>query len=34
VLAAAGLRAVTVRDRMRAPTGTYEIITATAPTAR
>jgi hypothetical protein len=29
VLAGAGLRAVTVRDRMRAPTGSYEILTAT-----
>jgi ubiquinone/menaquinone biosynthesis C-methylase UbiE len=28
VLAGAGLRAVTVRDRMRTPTGSYEIMTA------
>jgi ubiquinone/menaquinone biosynthesis C-methylase UbiE len=28
VLAGAGLRAVTVRDRVRTPTGSYEIITA------
>jgi ubiquinone/menaquinone biosynthesis C-methylase UbiE len=28
VLTGAGLRAVTVRDRMRAPTGSYEIVTA------
>ena len=28
VLVGAGLRAVTVRDRMRAPTGSFEIITA------
>lgn len=35
VLASAGLRAVTVRDRMRTPTGSYEIITAdTADRAR
>jgi ubiquinone/menaquinone biosynthesis C-methylase UbiE len=33
VLAGAGLQAVTVRDRMRTPTGTYEIITATRPAA-
>jgi ubiquinone/menaquinone biosynthesis C-methylase UbiE len=31
VLAGAGLRAVTVRDRMRAPTGTYEVMTAAQP---
>jgi SAM-dependent methyltransferase len=31
VLAGAGLRAVAVRDRMRTPTGTYEIMTATPP---
>ena len=29
VLAGAGLRDVTVRDRMRTPTGSYEIVTAT-----
>jgi ubiquinone/menaquinone biosynthesis C-methylase UbiE len=34
VLADAGLRAAAVRDRMRTPTGTYEIITAACPTAR
>ena len=28
VLAGAGLRDVSVRDRMRTPTGTYEIVTA------
>lgn len=33
VLAGAGLRAVTVRDRVRAPTGSFEIITATRPDA-
>lgn len=32
VLAGAGMKAVTVRDRMRTPTGSYEIITATRPT--
>ena len=31
VLAGAGLQAVAVRDRVRTPTGTYEIITATVP---
>lgn len=34
VLAGAGLRAVTVRDRLRTPTGTYEIMTATHPAPR
>lgn len=34
LLADAGLRAVSVRDRMRTPTGTYEIMTATRPAAR
>jgi len=34
VLTGAGLRAVTVRDRVRTPTGTYEIMTATRPAAR
>ena len=34
VLAGAGLRAVTVRDRMRTPTGSYEVMTATRPAAR
>ena len=29
VLAGAGLRAVSVRDRIRTPTGTYEVMTAT-----
>ncbi len=33
VLTDAGLEAVTVRDRTRTPTGTYEIMTATHPTA-
>jgi hypothetical protein len=31
VLAGAGLGNVTVRDRVRTPTGTYEVITATRP---
>ena len=30
VLAGAGLRSVTVRDRVRTPTGTYEVVTARA----
>jgi ubiquinone/menaquinone biosynthesis C-methylase UbiE len=34
VLVDAGLRAVTVRDRMRAPTGSYEIVTAAHPASR
>jgi ubiquinone/menaquinone biosynthesis C-methylase UbiE len=34
VLAGAGLRAVTVRDRMRTPSGTYEITTSTRRAAR
>jgi len=34
ILADADLRAVAVRDRMRTPTGTYEIITAARPTSR
>jgi ubiquinone/menaquinone biosynthesis C-methylase UbiE len=34
VLAGAGLRAVTVRHRIRTPTGSYEIITADHPAAR
>ncbi len=33
VLAGAGLRAVAVRDRVRTPTGTYEIMTASLPAA-
>lgn len=33
VLADAGLQAVTVRDRLRTPTGSYEVITATRPAA-
>jgi SAM-dependent methyltransferase len=33
VLAAAGLRAISVRDRMRTPTGTYEVMTAAHPLA-
>jgi ubiquinone/menaquinone biosynthesis C-methylase UbiE len=33
VLAGAGLRGVTVRDRMRTPTGSYEVMTATRPAA-
>jgi ubiquinone/menaquinone biosynthesis C-methylase UbiE len=33
VLAGAGLRTVAVRDRVRTPTGTYEIVTAAAPAA-
>ena len=33
VLAGAGLRAVAVRDRVRTPTGTYEIMTASLPGA-
>jgi ubiquinone/menaquinone biosynthesis C-methylase UbiE len=33
VLAGSGLRAVAVRDRVRAPTGTYEIMTAVRPAA-
>ena len=33
VLAGAGLRAVTVRDRMRTATGSYEIMTGTCPAA-
>ncbi len=31
VLTGAGLQAVAVRDRLRTPTGSYEIITATGP---
>ena len=31
VLSGAGLREVSVRDRLRTPTGTYEVITATGP---
>ena len=31
VLAGAGLRAVSVRDRVRTPTGTYEVMTADRP---
>jgi hypothetical protein len=34
VLAGAGLEAVTVHDRVRTPTGSYEILTATRPPAR
>jgi ubiquinone/menaquinone biosynthesis C-methylase UbiE len=34
VLAGAGLQVVSVRDRVRTPTGTYEIITATRGTGR
>lgn len=34
VLAGVGLRAVTVRERMRTPTGTYEIMTAALPPGR
>jgi hypothetical protein len=34
VLAGAGLRAVTVQDRMRSPTGTYEVMTAAHPVPR
>jgi len=34
VLTAAGLQAVTVDDRIRTPTGTYETITATRPLPR
>jgi ubiquinone/menaquinone biosynthesis C-methylase UbiE len=34
VLAAAGLRGVAVRDRLRTPTGTYEVITAASPGSR
>jgi hypothetical protein len=33
VLAEAGLEAVAVRDRIRTPTGTYEIVTAARPPA-
>jgi ubiquinone/menaquinone biosynthesis C-methylase UbiE len=33
VLAGAGFGAVSVRDRMRTPTGTYEIMTAASPRA-
>jgi SAM-dependent methyltransferase len=33
VLASADLRDVSVRDRMRTPTGTYEIVTAARPAA-
>jgi ubiquinone/menaquinone biosynthesis C-methylase UbiE len=33
VLAGAGLRSVTTRDRVRAPTGTYEIVTAAGVSA-
>ena len=33
VFAGAGLQAVRVRDRMRTPTGSYEVITATRPAA-
>jgi hypothetical protein len=33
VLAGAGLEAVTVHDRVRTPTGSYEILTATRPPA-
>jgi ubiquinone/menaquinone biosynthesis C-methylase UbiE len=33
VLAGAGLESVTVHDRVRTPTGSYEIITARAPAA-
>jgi SAM-dependent methyltransferase len=31
ILTGAGLQAVAVRERMRTPTGSYEIITATRP---
>ena len=34
VLADAGMRAVTVRDRIRTPTGTYEIMTGAHPAGR
>ena len=34
VLAGAGLQGVAVRERMRTPTGTYEILTAKRPPAR
>lgn len=34
VLTDAGLRAVTVRHRMRTPTGTYEVMTGAHPVAR
>jgi ubiquinone/menaquinone biosynthesis C-methylase UbiE len=34
VLAEAGMRAVTVRHRMRTPTGTYEIMTGAHPATR
>jgi ubiquinone/menaquinone biosynthesis C-methylase UbiE len=34
ILARAGLQAVTLRDRVRTPTGTYEIMTATRPAGR
>jgi hypothetical protein len=34
ILADAGLRAVTVRDRTRTPTGTYEVMTGAHPVAR
>jgi hypothetical protein len=33
VLGGAELQAVTLRDRMRTPTGTYEVMTATRPPA-
>ena len=33
VLADAGLREVSVRDRMRTPTGSYEVMTAARPGA-
>jgi SAM-dependent methyltransferase len=34
VIAGAGLEAVTVHDRVRTPTGSYEVITATRPAVR
>jgi ubiquinone/menaquinone biosynthesis C-methylase UbiE len=34
VLAGAGLEAVTVHDRVRTPTGSYDVMTATRPVAR
>ena len=34
VLTGTGVRAVTVRDRVRTPTGTYEVMTATRSAAR
>ena len=34
VLADAGLRGVSVRDRLRTPTGSYEVMTGAHPVAR